>query len=90
VSDEPVPIREGITPEFDLEFELKDFFQRQLNYFRDAAEQPPTRVAVVLMGKGKNGNFHSRVRSWDTEEKVCRLENCSAASALLLHEAIRS
>lgn len=85
---DPTPIREGVSPEFDLERELIDFCQIQINRFKEGAKVPPTRIAVALMGKGDDGKFHSRVNTWDTKEEHCKLENCSAAAALFLDRAI--
>jgi hypothetical protein len=88
VSDEPIPIREGVVPEFDLEREMLDFVQLQLNIFRNAAGVPPTRIAVVVMGKDKSERFTSRTRTWDTKNEVGRIENAAIASTLFLHNAI--
>lgn len=84
---EPLPIRDGVIPSFDVEREMVDYCQKELRLFIKGAGQPPTRIAVVTMGKGDDGQFHSRANSWDAREQTARVENCGTAAALLLKRA---
>lgn len=87
--NEPIaPIRDGVVIAFDTERELIDFFVTQVKRFIDGAGQPPTRIAVALMGKGADEKFHTRANSWDTREETCRTENCGVAATLFLQRAL--
>jgi hypothetical protein len=87
VSDKVVPISTDAVIAFDTERELIEFFVTHVKGFIDGAGLPPTRVALALMGKGNDGKFHTRAKSWDTREESSRIENCSVAAALFLHRA---
>lgn len=83
-----IPIRDGVIPAFDLEREMVDYCQTQIRRFVEGAGNPPSRIAIALMGKNAEGDFHTRVNSWDERKEVTRMENCSMASALFLQRAL--
>lgn len=85
---EPTPIKDGIVPALDIEHELMDFLKVELIKFKKDAGQPPTRIAVAVMGKGNDGRFYTRCNTWDTKEETCRTENCGLAATLFLQRAI--
>lgn len=85
---EPVPIRDGVLPEMDVERELLDYFQKEMRLYHEKVGAPPTRVALVLSGKNESGTMQSRTNSWDSAEEFLRTEHCSFASAMLLQRAI--
>jgi len=88
VNEHIIPIREGVVPDVDLEREMVDFVQTQLRRFKEDSGQPPTRIAVAIMGKGSNDKFYTRANSWDAREEVTRIENCGLASTLFLQRAL--
>lgn len=85
---DPLPIRPGVTPELDLEREMIDYLQTQLRRFGESAGNPPTRIAIALMGKGANDKFYTHANSWDAREEVSRIENCGLAATLFMQRAI--
>lgn len=86
---EIVPIRNGVTPELDVERELIDYFAEQVKGFREEHGIPVSRVAIALLGRdGKKKMVYSRTSSWDTREEASRLELCGAAATLFLQRAM--
>ncbi len=84
---EPLPIRDGILPELDVEREMLDLCQTQLLRFKEQAGCPPSQIAIALIGK--NGDtLHTRTHSWDAKEEHRRIETCSVAAALFTRRAI--
>ena len=82
------PIRPDVVIEFDAERELIDYFVAQMKGFIEGAGQPPTGIAICLLGKGTDGKFHTRARSWDTREEITQLETCAVAATLLLQRGM--
>ncbi len=83
---EPLPIRDGIIPEIDLEREMLDYCQTQLRNYRTENKAAPTRIAIVLAGRDEDGKFSTLANSW-ADDRCSRMENCSVAAALLLRRA---
>lgn len=87
MSEQIIPIREGIQPETDYGRELLDFCTTKISAFTEDYDSPPTTIALVLSGE-KDGRKFTDAYSWDAAEKRTRLETCSLASAVLLKRAI--
>lgn len=85
---DPLPIREGIIPDFDTERELLDYYQKELRVFREQHGVPPTRIVIALVGENKDGDLQTRTNSWDVKEERSRAENCAFAALLFLHRAL--
>lgn len=83
---DPIPLREGILPEYDGEREMVDYCQGQIRAFAQQFGTPPSRAAIVLMGS-KDDEFATRTHSWDSDGKAPRVVTCSVAASLLLKRA---
>lgn len=86
MSATPIPIREGVDPQFDGEREMIDYCYQQVRNFAHKTGFAPSRVAMVLMGS-KDDVFNSHTASWDSEGKHPRIVTCSTAATLLLQRA---
>lgn len=87
MSDNLVPIRDGVVPATDFGRELLDYCTTKITSFTEDYGAPPTQIALVLSGD-KDGRKFTDAYSWDAAEKHTKLETCSLASAVLLKRAM--
>lgn len=84
MTDEPVPIRPGIVPEYDGERETVDYLASKVRDYTQRAGRAPDAVAVVFVS---DYGDHDVAYSWTAGEQR-RAATCSRAAFLLTRRAL--
>lgn len=84
MTDEPVPIRPGVLPEFDGEREMVDYLAGRVRLYAQRFGRAPTAAAVAFISDMGDAD---EAHSWTPGEQR-RGATCSRASVLFLQRAL--